>query len=242
MREVHLTLQGKGGVGKSVVASILAQHFYRQGMGDGVICVDGDPVNATFAGYPALKVKRLELLNANRDVDKRKFDSLMEDIVTKDATFVIDNGASSFIPLSTYMVENDVVGIIQRHGKRVVIHCVITGGQALLDTLNGLDSLASALPEGAELVVWLNEHFGEIALDGKTFEEMQVYKKHEPKIAALVRLPRQQGDTFGKDVEDLFKKRMTFAEVNGSSEFSFMAKQRLERVAKDIFSQLEAVL
>ena len=43
---VHLILQGKGGVGKSVVASWLAEFLIRRGQR--VRCIDGDPVNRSF--------------------------------------------------------------------------------------------------------------------------------------------------------------------------------------------------
>ena len=51
-RKVHFILQGKGGVGKSFVAALLAQHYQANGRG-AVVCVDTDPVNATFSGYGA---------------------------------------------------------------------------------------------------------------------------------------------------------------------------------------------
>jgi adenylylsulfate kinase-like enzyme len=44
---IHLILQGKGGVGKSIVASWLAEFLI--GRGQPVRCFDGDPVNR-FAG------------------------------------------------------------------------------------------------------------------------------------------------------------------------------------------------
>ena len=47
--QVHLVLQGKGGVGKSFVSAILGQYFRaRKGT---LHCFDTDPVNATFAQY-----------------------------------------------------------------------------------------------------------------------------------------------------------------------------------------------
>jgi Mrp family chromosome partitioning ATPase len=57
---VHLVLQGKGGVGKSFVASILGQYFRERNKN--VSCVDTDPVNQTFAQYRELAVQRLDLL------------------------------------------------------------------------------------------------------------------------------------------------------------------------------------
>jgi len=58
---VHLSLQGKGGVGKSLVASLLAQYFkHRKGVP--VRCIDADPVNQTLAQYKELDAERLNLL------------------------------------------------------------------------------------------------------------------------------------------------------------------------------------
>src|SRR6266545_6675042 len=58
---VHLSLQGKGGVGKSLVASLLAQYFrHRKGMT--VRCIDADPVNQTLTQYKELGAERLDLL------------------------------------------------------------------------------------------------------------------------------------------------------------------------------------
>jgi len=57
---VHLSLQSKGGVGKSLAASILAQYFAARG--HKVRCVDTDPVNKTLSQYGGLQVEPLKLL------------------------------------------------------------------------------------------------------------------------------------------------------------------------------------
>src|SRR3954467_14671839 len=124
---IHLSLQGKGGVGKSLVASILAQYF--RGRGRSIQCIDTDPVNRTFAQYSDLAATRLELMR-DGSIDIRGFDGLMERLLTEDGTFVIDNGASTFIPLWSYIVENQVVDILRQAGKQLYVHTVITGGEA----------------------------------------------------------------------------------------------------------------
>src|SRR5690349_9046514 len=91
---VHLSLQGKGGVGKSFIASILAQYLGHKGQG--VHCVDTDPVNQTFSQYSALQVCQLKLLSEGR-IDPRAFDLLMEQLLTEDTVFVVDSGASTFV-------------------------------------------------------------------------------------------------------------------------------------------------
>src|SRR5947209_8346653 len=155
---IHLSLQGKGGVGKSLVASILAQYFNARGKE--VRCIDTDPVNRTLFQYRALNVHRLELLREG-SIDQRGFDCLMETLLTEDATFIVDNGASTFIPLWSYIPENSAVDVLRRARTRLYGQTVITGGQALLDTLHGFKSLAESTSE-RNIIVWINEYFGRI--------------------------------------------------------------------------------
>jgi hypothetical protein len=98
-------------------------------------------VNATLTGYSDFATLRVELME-NGTIIERNFDGLVEKIVEEDANFVIDNGAASFIPLAYYLVENNVLSLLTDHGKEPVIHTVITGSQALRDTLAGFVSLA----------------------------------------------------------------------------------------------------
>ena len=49
---VHLILQGKGGVGKSMVAAILGQFLHTRGIE--TQCIDTDPVIQTLMQYRAL--------------------------------------------------------------------------------------------------------------------------------------------------------------------------------------------
>ena len=61
MAMIHFILQGKGGVGKSLIAALLAQ--YLQGRNLGVHCFDTDPINATLVGYEALDAVALDIMN-----------------------------------------------------------------------------------------------------------------------------------------------------------------------------------
>jgi len=239
MKQVHFTLQGKGGVGKSFVSSLIVQ--YLRANGHPVAVIDTDPVNATLAGYKAFDAKRLELMEGGSLIE-RNFDKLIEQIVVEDTNFVIDNGAASFIPLSYYISENDAINLIGENGKRVIIHTVITGGQAIRDTLAGFASLVEQMPGNAELIVWLNEFFGNIEAEGKTFEEMKVYQNNKSRVRGIVRIARQTGSTFGEDVKLMLDRKLTFDEVAQSADFGLMAKSRLTRVKNSIFEQLTVVL
>lgn len=249
----HITLQGKGGVGKSLVASLVAQYLKENNRP--VVIVDTDPVNATLAGYKSLAVQRLELMQDGVLLE-RNFDQLIEQVVSSEGTdFVVDNGAASFIPLSYYLIENDVVNLIADSGKQVIIHSVLTGGQAMFETLKGFAALAEQMPEQARIVVWLNEFFGEVMAEGKPFEKMRVYEEHRERVTGIIRITQRTPGTFGKDMQFMLDHQLTFDELqeltkedveklvpDGSARFDLMAKSRMKIVKKDLFGQLATML
>ena len=162
----------KGGVGKSLVASILAQYFRHYGRE--IHCIDSDPVNQTFSQYAELGAEHLALMRDGR-IDSGGFDILLHRLLIEEGTFIVDNGASTFVPLWGFIVESNALEMLSDAGRKLFVHTIITGGQALGDTLKGFKSLADSSVE-RNIVVWLNEYFGVIERDGKTFTDMQAYK------------------------------------------------------------------
>jgi hypothetical protein len=236
---IHLTLQGKGGVGKSLVASILAQYL-RSG-GRRVHCVDTDPVNRTLAQYSALTAERINLRDEHNRIDQRCFDHLMEKFLNDSGTtFVVDSGASTFLPLWHYLLENSALEFLRAAGRRVFVHTVITGGQALMDTLNGFRELADSTQD-QNLVVWINEFFGRVEAEGKTFQEMAAFRDSADKVHGAVVILKRNQDTFGRDMEEMISRKLTFEEAIAAAEFHIMAKQRLKLVQRDLFDQLDRV-
>jgi len=238
MKQVHITLQGKGGIGKSYVTSLIAQNLIDRR--EEVICIDTDPINATLSSFKAFNAQRIDLLQDNR-IKEGLFDDMMEQILNTESHFVIDSGAASFIPLSNYLIQHDALGMIAEHGKQPVIHSVIAGGFALNNTLSDFAQLAERIPESAQILVWLNEHFGKIEFDGKTFEQSKAYQKHKERVSGILRLPRQNEDTFGQTIEQLIAERLTFTEALESDVFRIMSKQRITMYRRGIYDQLATV-
>lgn len=226
MATINMILQGKGGVGKSFIASLIAQSLLDKGIEP--ICVDTDPVNTTFAGYRAFDVDVLDIMDGDI-VDPTRFDSLIEQILElpPNAQMVVDNGAATFLPLTSYLFENAVIPLLKENGHHVRLHSVVTGGQAKRDTLSGLTTLLKNFP-GLPLVVWLNPFFGPIVrTKGKNFEDYPIYQENIQNFEAVIRLPDKSKAMSGKDLEKLLTLRMTFAEANESDEFGLMQRQRL---------------
>ena len=117
MAKIHMILQGKGGVGKSFISSTLAQHKFAKG--GNPLCIDTDPVNATFYGFKKLNVKQINVMN-NDEIDPRKFDDLIELIAKAENDVIIDNGASTFVPMSHYLISNQIPALLLDMGLFVV--------------------------------------------------------------------------------------------------------------------------
>lgn len=223
-RRVDFILQGKGGVGKSLIACMIAQ--YLKGKYPDVKCLDTDPVNQTFSNYRDLGAEYVPILVGSK-IDERKFDGMMEQILTGTGNFVIDNGASTFIPLTSYMAENNVVEMLEEAGYEVFFHTVVTGGQAIVDTMSGFKALAE-LTSSRNIIVWLNEYFGSVEHSGKNFLEMKAYKDLEDRVRGIVVLHKRNPDTFGKDFDEMTSRKLVFSQAIADPAFSLMAKQRLK--------------
>jgi len=236
MAKVHIILQGKGGVGKSVSAAILAQ--YSTEKGNDPTCIDTDPVNATFHGYKALNVKRLQIMEAD-EINPRSFDTLVEMIAEAKGDVIIDNGASSFVPLSHFLISNQVPALLAEMGHELVVHTVVTGGQALLDTVSGFNQLVSQFPGEALFVVWLNPFWGPIEHEGKGFEQMKAYTTNKARVSALIQLPALKKETYGRDLGDMLQERLTFNEAIAQESLTIMTRQRLKIIKGQIYSQLD---
>ena len=90
--DVHLVLNDKGGVGKSLVATWLAEFLISRGRS--IRCIDGDPVNRLLSQYKALGAERLDLVNDDGLIQRARYDALIERFATTSGAFVVDSGAT----------------------------------------------------------------------------------------------------------------------------------------------------
>ncbi|MCB1622311.1 MAG: conjugal transfer protein TraL [Thiothrix sp.] len=239
MTTLHMVLQGKGGVGKSMISAMLAQYFHP--FDEAVLGVDTDPVNATFAGFKALDVKAVKFMDGTKVVPSM-FDQFTALIMNHDGMVVNDNGATSFLPLADYLISEEIFDLFLETGIKAVIHMVVVGGQALIDTVSGLNSIAQQFPEHVGLVVWKNEHFGPVESGGKAFEKLAVYEKNAHRINGIVTL-HEQTELVRQAVRDMLTGRLTFREVEDASleEYDFMKKRRIDRFRQSVFGQLDVL-
>ena len=233
---VHVILQAKGGVGKSYVAAIVAQYYRTREMA--VRCFDTDPGNATLAQYKALDVEHIGDLIQGGLINQKRFDPLIEKLAHGDGAAIVDTGASTFLPFWNYVLDNDILPLLENEGRQVYMHCVVTGGQAMTDTLNGLDRLAQTTSQKV-IIVWVNEFFGEVREGGRPFEQFKLARDLAPKLVGSVLIRKRNPDTFEDDVQQMLRNRLTFDEAIAATDFSLVSKQRLQIVRRELFEQLD---
>ena len=79
LKNFHFILQGKGGVGKTTVASFIAQYL-KDRLQKEYLAIDTDQVNASFASFKALNVESLNIME-NNQILPRGWDTLIEKII-----------------------------------------------------------------------------------------------------------------------------------------------------------------
>ncbi|KZK96892.1 hypothetical protein PsW74_03844 [Pseudovibrio sp. W74] len=239
MKYVNIVLQGKGGAGKSFVSLCLSEflrHKERK-----LIAIDTDPVNPTLHSYKALNCNLIRMMD-NGEIDHRSFDQIVEGILeAEDEThFVIDTGATTFLPMLKYLDENGVLDLLHESECEVAIHTVVSGGGAIDATISCVEKIFKVFPK-QKIIIWKNEYSGLAAKNDKPFEEMKVFKDNIERIYAVPTLKQRTGSSFNFDIQQMIEKRKTFSEAINDEAFGLMSRQRLKMVQNDVFSQLETM-
>ena len=239
MARVHCVAQAKGGVGKSMVAVLLAQYLARTGRAP--MCIDADPVHATLASYPGLAVRQLPW-RPGAPCHARAFDAMLQWIAQTDQDVIIDSSASAYLPLLHHLAGPSGRGWLARIGHEWVVHSLVAGGPAFLETLDGFAHSAARLPQQARFVLWLNPFWGDLSHQGQGVEDMPPYRAHRSRIAALVRLPTLHPQTDGRALAEMLQQRQTFAEALAIPSRSILARQRLRLLQRRLFAQLDMAM
>lgn len=237
MNTIHFVMMGKGGVGKSLIAVTLAQFLTERDRP--LNCIDLDPTSPTFKQFSALKVEHINIADAESNIDPTRFDVLMEKILASDTDWVIDTGAPTFLPLVNYLAENEVFSFLVESGHRVIIHSPLVGGVAMPETVSGLKAILQM--SDCPVVVWENEYFGPVALNGKRFIQTSGYEQFKNRVLGLVLLEKKNHKTAEADLRSMHARRLTWDEAIQDEGFMTMQRNRLTIMRRDIEKQLEMI-
>jgi hypothetical protein len=175
MSKVHFVGGEKGGVGKSVVARLLAQYCIDKSVS--FAAVDADGSHGTLLRY---------YRDYTRPVDLTRFESA-DEILTlatdADRRVVVDLPAQSARALSAWMTESGALELAAESGVKVVFWHVIDDGK---DSINTLDRLFSQLGGGVQYCIVKNAGRGK---DFSLFESSPVRAAAAKLSAAVFELP-----------------------------------------------------
>lgn len=234
MKEFHCILQTKGGIGKSLVGSWFCQYLLDQGRD--VLAIECDQSNRTLSRYDRIRTDRLDLLDREQQIDRRRFDALIEQLVADtEPVVVMDNGQASFVPLTKYLVECEALSLLRSAGRESYVHCVITGGQLGPSTHAGLRMVLAELAHEAQIVVWHNAHFGPV--DVAAYEK--ILDDAATSVVGPIRLA-SWSKPFEDDVRDMLEGFLTFDEALAA--FPLMSRQRLSMVKDRLFGEIQFAL
>ena len=177
------------------------------------------------------------------NIDQRKFDDLMQIVLSTTEDVVVDTGSSSaFTSLTSYLIENDAFELLANNNKTLFLHVVITGGQAFKFTTQGLKYIIDNFDGIGNIVVWKNGYFGEVGVNEKDFEELEFYSNNKDKIYGIVNIPEMNADTYGVDIKDMLTEGLTFDEYLSSENKFIMPKQRIKKFKDVVFNNISLML
>ena len=236
MAKIHLVMQGKGGVGKSLLAFFIAQYLkHRTGK---CLVFDTDPLNQTLARTAALDAKVLKLLADDHiTIMKNAFDEMIESCETLDANVVIDIGASSFVPMLEYCAKNGVYDLWQSMGHNCIVHSIITG-KDFADTCKmfGIVMEKTGRIPSVSSIVWLNPFSGPVEKDGMGFDETVFYRENKEHIKAVLPMPAFVTDTMHHDFLALMDAGKTFDEFINDPSNRLMSRQRVKMMQSEVYA------
>ena len=244
MPHVHFFLNPKGGTGKSLFSYVFAQ--YLMSKNNKTQCIDCDPVTPTLNKYKALDVLYMDIMEGN-DIQKTKFDNFAQIFMQsqEDCHFVVDNGTSSYVALSEYLISNDFISVLKELGFDVSFHVIIVGGDNMEETIRGMNDIIIRFGDRAHIILWLNPFFGKIEKDGMLFELSPMFERCKERLYGILRFPDFPKDTFGISFAKIQKDRLCFHQVcdvnpapNG---YDIMTVHRVKLIRKQLFEMLDAV-
>lgn len=233
---IHIVMMSKGGVGKSLVAILLAQ--YLKARGRAPYCIDTDPVSGTFHSYRELEAEHIDVMADDMSIDLSRFDPVIERLIEHPGDCVVDTGPSTFFPLLGYLARNDVFALLKSYGKRVIIHAPIVGGQGMDATIRGLCAL---LQFRTSIIVWENDYFGPVEKDGRRFEKSEIFRSAGGQIIGVAKLFQRDPDTRGKDISLMTTRRLTFATMMELPEILLIQRRRYARAWQQITHTLNQI-
>jgi hypothetical protein len=237
----HIVAAKKGGIGKTLSASFLAQ--YLQSAGIPVEAVDADPQAPKLSLISALNAPLLPLID-HGEIKQSAFDPTFSHIIQSKTATLVDTGSGAFLPIFKYMRDNQLFDLLQQVKKQLYVHVIVISGPEKMNTVDGaIELLKKTEGTGAKVVIWQNEKEGIPIFDGKRMDETAWYQDNHDQIAGIVKIRDYNNSAFTKDFLTMMEENLTYNEImdGKSKSFDFMRQNRINRIFTDVYSELDNI-
>ncbi|MDR3326122.1 MAG: hypothetical protein LBS66_02270 [Rhodospirillaceae bacterium] len=211
---IELTLQSRGGVGKTIVSAILTQYF--QLLNRSLFCIDADILNPNFSKFKNLNAELFTLGMDTSNDDWKQLILRAEDINSEH--LIIDIPSSLYIPIWSQLTKGRALANLNHE---VRFHYLFINTE--IDE-NGLSKIVdNFLAE--PIVVWIHHNLNET----KTRELLS----NKYGINKFIYLSKRY------DLKKIFTNHLTFKEIIKSSTLSIYTKQNIILMLRELYQQME---
>ena len=251
-RHVHMTLQSKGGIGKTFVARILTEYFKDCRAYD--LDVHNQSLHSFSGSLP------VEFVNLTHYVPEQNLskgpagainphyvDTLFEEIMQgSEQHIVMDFGSQLYEPMLQYMAESDMVKVVtETCGIVIWFHLLVCGGDLQTQTVQDVVKIISTWHNsGARILVWQNEFRGAVKNEKDPrmlgVQNLEVWPHLKKKRHGLITLRGQSG-MFGDDIDRISEQKCSFRDAISMSSLPVMARSRIRKVWAEYSDQLDEI-
>jgi hypothetical protein len=224
MSELHLIGGEKGGVGKSVVARLLAQYWLDRSKP--FTGFDTDRSHGALLRHYAEYSQPIEISSVE-DLDR-----LFETSLPPDTRVLVDLAAQTERDLLNWIDASDVLELAREQGIRLVLWHVMDDGK---DSLALLTRLLERYGERANYVVVLNKGRGE---DFSAFRRSEAAATLARLAAPVIELPALHKATM-RSIDRLDKSFWAAVNHNEGDSLGFMERQRVKVWLRNAYSELD---
>ena len=240
-RRCHMTLQAKGGIGKSHVARLLCEYFAEAG------AYDLDVQNKTLSKIKPLnasvvKVTGSDVTGTTSQVDVDALDQLVNLIVqSDDHDIVLDTGNWMYGHMLDFLETSNIIHWLNVVKREVWFHLIACGGPMQTETMSDIERLVDRWAGRVRILLWDNEYHGPIqGAHGNGLIETDTYQKQwKNRVVGVVKLTMPKL-LFQNDVKSVQASNSTYQAVIGDPSWPVSKRSRIHKVWLGIQTQLDA--
>ncbi len=234
MKKLHIVLHPTPGVGKSIVAAMLAEFLYDKNAP--AFCIDANPLHPVFSQYYAFHAVNIDL-SAMLETPSST-EAFIKKLVNYKNDIIIDASSDNFNIIISTLKSNKFKETIKRESLTIIIHFLMVGDNRLTQSINGINLITDCTNNSIKMSLWLNSYFGEIECEGVGFESSKIYRKIKGKIKNIVTLPYSNNHIFNQDYQICIDNALTMMEAIKSPRTFITTKQRITMIKREVFQQI----